>query len=180
MMNGSNMDGLDRETFASEWDRIKSEQDTVNLGKSANNMYGYNQPYYNNQQYQQGSMTVDKVLAALSYMGILWIVPLLMRDRSRYVVEHLNNALNIWLSSMVVSVCYAIVAFLIAIPIAIAGEALSESVALIILGIFTLTISLGVVIYAIILSISNVWGFINACIGKMPVRWIWKNTNIAS
>lgn len=92
----------------------------------------------------------NKVLAALSYIGVLVLIPLFMEKESRFVRFHANQGLVLTIVLVIYEVIYRIIAGTIG-RIFLLG------------GIFTFVISL----FKLVIIVLSIMGIINVVQGKM-------------
>ena len=109
------------------------------------------QNYYQSNQYQNTNYDVsqNKVMAVLSYFGILCLIPLLAAKDSPYARFHANQGLVLFLSEIVVAIALSILSSIFTVilwPIAI------------IISILTIFISIGFLVLMIIGIVNAVQG----------------------
>lgn len=61
-------------------------------------------------EYDPADIEANKVLALLSYLGILWLIPLLAAPNSRFAKFHTNQGLVLWIANLIVGVVSPILA----------------------------------------------------------------------
>lgn len=54
-------------------------------------------------EFDPADIEANKVLALLSYLGILWLIPLLAAPNSRFAKFHVNQGLVLWITNILVS-----------------------------------------------------------------------------
>lgn len=55
-------------------------------------------------EFDAADIEANKAFAILSYIGLLWLVPLLAAPNSKYAKFHTNQGLVLWIASMIVGV----------------------------------------------------------------------------
>ena len=63
-------------------------------------------------EYDEKDINDNKVMGVLSYIGILWLVPLLAAKDSKFARFHANQGLVLWLASIILSVASAVLAII--------------------------------------------------------------------
>jgi len=63
-------------------------------------------------EYDEKDINDNKVMGVLSYIGILWLVPLLAAKDSKFAKFHANQGLVLWLASLILSVASMILAII--------------------------------------------------------------------
>jgi len=63
-------------------------------------------------EYDEKDINDNKVMGVLSYIGILWLVPLLAAKDSKFAKFHANQGLVLWLASIILSVASAVLAII--------------------------------------------------------------------
>lgn len=83
-----------------------TNQDAWNYSYQGTQNNGYQQYYqYQEEKFQEEDVKRNKVMAVLSYIGILVLVPLLAGNKaSEYLRHHLNQGLILWVASLIVDI----------------------------------------------------------------------------
>lgn len=80
-----------------------TNQDTWNYNDQGFQNNGYYQ--YEEEKFHKEDVQRNKVMAVLSYIGILVLIPLLAGNKSsEYVRQHLNQGLILWVASLIVDI----------------------------------------------------------------------------
>lgn len=114
-------------------------------------------------KYTKKDIDDGKILAVLSYVGILALIPYFFEKENQYVKDHAKVGMNLFLIEVIVSVGLGIVATACAITIVLIWLSLIVLIAEWVLGIVSLVLS--------------VMGIINACNGEvkdLPIISKWK------
>lgn len=61
-------------------------------------------------EYDPADIEANKVLSLLSYLGILWLIPLLAAPKSRFARFHVNQGLTLWIANLIVGVATPVLA----------------------------------------------------------------------
>ena len=114
-------------------------------------------------KYKKQDIDDGKILAVLSYIGVLALIPYFFEKDNQYVKDHAKVGMNLFLIEVIVSVGLGIVASVCAVTIILIWLSLIIIIAEWLFGIFSLIIS--------------VMGIINACNGEvkdLPIISKWK------
>lgn len=94
---GSQTDSREKEQYT------YTNQDTWNYNDQGFQNNGYYQ--YEEEKFHKEDVQRNKVMAVLSYIGILVLIPLLAGNKSsEYVQQHLNQGISLWVASLIVDV----------------------------------------------------------------------------
>ncbi|MBQ4043229.1 MAG: zinc ribbon domain-containing protein [Clostridia bacterium] len=63
-------------------------------------------------EYDPADIEANKVLSLLSYLGILWLIPLLAAPNSRFAKFHTNQGLILWIANLIVGVAGGVLAII--------------------------------------------------------------------
>jgi len=63
-------------------------------------------------EYDPADIEANKVLSLLSYLGILWLIPLLAAPNSRFARFHTNQGLILWIANLIVGVAGGLLAII--------------------------------------------------------------------
>lgn len=63
-------------------------------------------------EFDQNDIQKNKLMAVLSYLGILVLIPILAAKESRYARYHANQGLILWIANMISSVVFGILGFI--------------------------------------------------------------------
>ena len=89
--------------------------------------------------FDPADIEANKVLSLLSYLGILWLIPLLAAPNSRFAKFHTNQGLILWIAKLIVGVVTPVLAL---IPIL-------GWIALLVIGIITLALMIVGIVNAV-------------------------------
>lgn len=100
--------------------------------------------------FDQGDIERNKIMAILAYIGILFLIPLLVAKDSKFAKFHTNQGLVLFIADIAICIVIAIIAVILAfVPV------VGPIIAGIVSGV------LGLVIFALM-----IFGIINAATGK--------------
>ena len=92
-------------------EKLPDEQRSQMDGGSSNYTYGggnytsYQEPVIDGMHFHPQDVKNNKVMAILSYLGVLVVIPLLAGNKqSEYLKFHLNQGLNLWIIRMIIEI----------------------------------------------------------------------------
>ena len=116
-------------------------------------------------KFDEKDIEANKVLSLFSYLGILFLIPLLACKDSKYAKFHVNQGLKLWIVSLAIGVVSGIISFVLNILLAIFG-ALEMPVLTILLALIMIPVGLIMMVIGIGLFVIEIIGIVNAVSGK--------------
>lgn len=111
-------------------------KETINVDSVVENLKALNNTADTTAQYEKHDIENNKILALFSYIGILFLIPLLAASNSKYARFHANQGLVFFLANLVLGLVCTVLAFIPVVGAIIDVLIGLVSLAVMILGIY--------------------------------------------
>ena len=127
-------------------------------------------------KFKESDIEQNKVLSLFSYLGILFLIPLLACKDSNYAKFHINQGLKLWIVSIAIGVVSGLISFVLNILLAILGV-LDLPILSVLLALIMIPVGLIMMVVGLGIFVINIIGIVNAVSGKAKTCFIVNGIN---